>query len=107
MSILEAYKQQKLLCLELVFLLFMILSLPSFEAPKNIFLVLFVTVAIFRQLKTPSLRSWVGWDWMFLIIIVSALLSTVFAGLSPGDEWKGFRVLLTFIGVGWLVSRAA
>jgi O-antigen ligase len=84
----------------------MVLSLPSLEAPKNIFLVLFVIVAILRQVKTTSLRVWGSWDWMFLALIASAFLSTVFAGLSPGDEWKGFRVLLTFIGVGWLISRS-
>jgi O-antigen ligase len=84
----------------------MILSLPSIEAPKNIFLVLFVVIAIIRQFKTKSLMVWGAWDWMFLAIITSAFLSTIFAGLSPGDEWKGFRVLLTFISVGWLISRS-
>lgn len=107
MSLLTAYKEQKLICLELSLLSLMIISLPSLEAPKNIFLVFFVGVAVLRQLKTMSLRAWGNWDWMFLAIVVSAFLSTVFAGLTPGDEWKGFRVLLTFIGVGWLLSRSA
>ena len=107
MSLLKPYKQRKLLFLEIALLSLMVLSLPSLEAPKNIFLVLFVGVAILRQLKTINLKVWGGWDWMFLAILVSAFLSTVFAGLSPGDEWKGFRVLLTFIGAGWLVSRSA
>jgi O-antigen ligase len=84
----------------------MILSLPSIEAPKNIFLVLFVVTATIRQVKTKGLMVWVAWDWMFLAIITTAFLSTIFAGLAPGDEWKGFRVLLTFISVGWLISRS-
>ena len=106
MSFLTDFKQSKLLYAEIILLSLMILSLPSLEAPKNIFLVFFVFVAVARQIKTPNLRVWGAWDWMFLAIVTSALCSTVFAGLSPGDELKGFRVLLTFIGVGWLVSRS-
>lgn len=106
MNFLRDFKQSKLLYAEIILLSLMILSLPSLEAPKNIFLVFFVFVAVIRQIKTPNLRVWGAWDWMFLAIVTSALCSTVFAGLSPGDELKGFRVLLTFIGVGWLVSRS-
>lgn len=43
----------------------------------------------------------------FFTFIVTALLSSIFAGLSPGSEWKGFRVVLTYIMTGWLVSRSA
>jgi O-antigen ligase len=97
------FKQPKLLYLELASLFLMIFSLPSFEAPKNIFLVLFVIFSVIRQFKTPMV--WGLWDWMFFSIILTAFLSTLFAGLAPGDEWQGFSTLLTFIGVGWMVSR--
>ena len=106
MNLISKFKKIRLISLELLLLCLMILSLPSIEAPKNIFLVLFVATAIIRQVKTRSLMAWNLWDWMFLAIITSAFLSTVFAGLAPGDEWKGFRVLLTFISVGWLISRS-
>ena len=106
MNALSYFKESKLIFIEMALLFLMILSLPSLEPPKNIFLVFFVFVSIVRQIKTPNLRIWGAWDWMFLAIVTSALFSTVFAGLSPGDELKGFRVLLTFIGVGWLISRS-
>ena len=106
MNLISQFKKLHLINLELTLLFLMILSLPSIEAPKNIFLVLFVVTAIIRQVKTKSLMIWGHWDWMFLAIVTSAFLSTIFAGLAPGDEWKGFRVLLTFISVGWLISRS-
>ncbi|WP_189342455.1 O-antigen ligase family protein [Candidatus Methylopumilus universalis] len=98
------FDNSKLLFLEYFSLCFMLISLPTFEAPKNIFLILFVTFATFRQII--NLRVWKAWDWVFFAYILSAFLSTIFAGISPGDEWKGFRVLLTFICSGWLISRS-
>ena len=106
MNLISKFKKLHLIHLELTLLFLMLLSLPSLEAPKNIFLVLFVVTAIIRQVKTKSLMVWSHWDWMFLAIVTTAFLSTIFAGLAPGDEWKGFRVLLTFISVGWLISRS-
>ena len=94
------------LYVELVSISLMILSLPSFEAPKNIFLILFVFVSLVRQLTHRSFKTWRPWDSIFLSIIFSGFLSTIFAGLSPGDEWGGFRTLITFISVGWLLSRS-
>ena len=106
MNLISKIKKLHLISLELTLLFLMILSLPSIEAPKNIFLVLFVVAAIIRQVKTKNLMVWSHWDWMFLAIVTTAFLSTIFAGLAPGDEWKGFRVLLTFTSVGWLISRS-
>ena len=100
----SAYKENKLKTIELILLALMVLSLPSIEAPKNIFLVFFVVVALFRQISTKSF-SWQFWDWLFLLCIGSALLSAIFTGLAPGDEWKGFGVLVTYVSVGWTISR--
>ena len=101
----NSVKENKLKALELALLGLMVLALPSLEAPKNIFLVFYVMVALFRQISTKSF-SWQFWDWLFLLCIGSAFLSAMFAGITPGDEWKGFRVLVTYVSVGWLVSRA-
>jgi O-antigen ligase len=98
-------KENKLKALELALLGLMVLALPSLEAPKNIFLVFYVVVALFRQISNKS-TNWEFWDWLFLLCIGSAFLSAMFAGITPGDEWKGFRVLVTYVSVGWLVSRA-
>jgi O-antigen ligase len=95
-----------LLTFELALLSLMIVSLPSLEAPKNIFLVFYVIVALIRQFKYKSLHSWGLWDWVFLSIISSSFLSTIFAGLAPASEWVGFMVLMTFITTGWLLSRS-
>jgi O-antigen ligase len=96
----------KLKSLELALLALLVITLPSLEAPKNIFLVFFVVVAIYRQAKTKSLHGWQFWDWLFLACIGTAFLSAMFAGIPNGDEWKGFRVLVTYVSVGWLVSRS-
>ena len=106
MSFFKNFKSSYWLYIELTCISLMLLSLPSFEAPKNIFLILYVAIAFIRQLRLASIQSWRPWDNIFLAIVMSALLSTVFAGLAPGDEWKGFRVLMTFISIGWLLSRA-
>ena len=103
---LDFKKHGWLLAFELTFLSLMILSLPSVEGPKNIFLVLFVTAAILRQIKTRSLHVWGAWDWIFLGFVGCAFLSAVFAGLAPGGEWSGFSMLLTYTMVGWLIARS-
>jgi O-antigen ligase len=107
MNFISNFKKQKLLNLELVFISLMILSLPSLEAPKNIFLILFVVIATFRQVFSLKTKIWRAWDWIFASIIFSGFLTTIFAGISHGEEWKGFRVLLTFIAVGWLIYRSS
>lgn len=99
-------KNGVLLTSELVLLSSMIAFLPSLEAPKNIFLVLYAIVALIRQFKFRNLYTWGLWDWIFLSIISSSFLSSIFAGLAPASEWAGFRVLLTFISTGWLISRS-
>lgn len=92
--------------LEIILLSLMIVSLPSLEAPKNIFLVFYVVVALIRQFSNPHRLAWSRWDSIFLAILGTALMSTLFAGMPLHEEWKGFKVLVTMISTGWLVSRA-
>ena len=92
--------------LEIILLSLMIISLPSLEAPKNIFLTFYVLVALLRQLSSPQRPSWNGWDSIFLLILGTAFMSTIFAGMPHNEEWKGFKVLVTMISTGWLVSRS-
>ena len=94
--------------LDLFMLSIMIVSLPSVEAPKNIFLVLYLVARILTEFLTFNQKKfhWSNWDSMFLTIVVSALLSTIFAGMPHLEEWRGYRVLLTAILTGWLLSRA-
>ena len=85
----RAYYEDPLKYLELVFLSLMLLSLPSLEAPKNIFLILFLATSLYRQYTKKTKDPWKFWDWIFLSYIASAFLSAIFAGISPGDEWGG------------------
>jgi O-antigen ligase len=86
----------------------MIVSLPSLEAPKNVFLVGYLITRVISeviQLK-QGIKQWKSWDFLFLTMIFSALLSTVFAGFSGLEEWKGYKVFLTALLTGWFLSRA-
>ena len=97
-----------LIWIDLLMLSLMIVSLPSVEGPKNIFLVGYLFTRIIseiRQFKRGHLR-WGYWDSLFLTIVFTAFLSTLFAGFSGLEEWKGYKVLLTAILAGWLLSRA-
>ena len=86
----------------------MILSLPSLEAPKNIFLVGYLITRIISEIIQfkQGVKQWKSWDFLFVTIIFTALLSTVFAGFSGLEEWKGYKVFLTAILTGWFLSRA-
>jgi len=94
--------------LDLVMLSLMIVSLPSVEGPKNIFLVFYLVTRLLTEWLTFNQKKfhWSYWDSMFLTIVASALLSTIFAGMPHLEEWKGYKVLLTAILTGWLLSRA-
>jgi hypothetical protein len=86
----------------------MIVSLPSLEAPKNVFLVGYLITRVISeviQLK-QGIKQWKSWDFLFLLMIFTALLSTVFAGFSGLEEWKGYKVFLTALLTGWFLSRA-
>ena len=83
----------------------MLLSLPSLEAPKNIFLILFLATSLYRQYSKKTKDSWRLWDWIFLSYIASAFLSAAFAGISHGAEWGGFRSVLIWTGFAWVLSR--
>lgn len=86
----------------------MMISLPSVEAPKNFFLVGYLITRLLSEIIQfkEGIRLWSGWDNIFVTIVFTALLSTLFAGFSGLEEWKGYKVFLTAILTGWLLSRA-
>ena len=53
----RTYLRDPLKYLELAFLSLMLLSLPSIEAPKNIFLILFLATSLYRQYLKKNTRS--------------------------------------------------
>jgi hypothetical protein len=89
-SLKKIYFQNKLKFLELTFLSLFLAFLPSLEAPKNIFLGSYLIIALYRQSQLPS-SKWGIWDWVFLSLIASSLLSALFPFIATGSEWKGFR----------------
>lgn len=93
--------------INLLMLGLMIISLPSIEAPKNIFLVGFLLTSVLNEAHkfSQKVRQWSSWDSIFLTIVFTAFLSTLFAGMPNLEEWKGYKVLLTAILTGWLLSR--
>ena len=95
-------------CLDLIMLSLMILSLPSLEAPKNIFLVGYLLTRLATEIIqfNKGKKLWYPWDTLFLTIVFTALLSTLFAGMPHLEEWKGYSVLMTAILSGWFLSRA-
>ena len=105
-DLLRNHLKDPLKYLELTFLVLMLLSLPTFEAPKNLFLAGYIVIALFRQFQKNDRTPWGHWDWIFLGYIGSALLSAFFAGISPGYEWRGFRGILFWTAFGWIISRS-
>jgi O-antigen ligase len=103
---LKQWAQEKpLKKLELLFLSLFILSLPSLEAPKNVFLAGFILTALWNQFQMKKNQAWGVWDSVFFFYISSAFLSAAFAGFAPGDEWRSFRGMLLTTSFGWLITR--
>jgi O-antigen ligase len=100
--------KKTLVGIDLTMLGLLILSLPSVEAPKNIFLVGYLLTRVFSEVVEWKKRviKWTNWDSLFFSIVLTALLSTIFAGMPNLEEWKGYMVLLTAILTGWFLSRA-
>jgi O-antigen ligase len=101
-------KMKKILpTLDLTMLSLMIISLPSLEAPKNIFLVGFLVTRLITEVNQfkEGRKLWGGWDSLFATIVFTALLTTIFAGFPGLEEWKGYKVLLSAILTGWFLSR--
>jgi O-antigen ligase len=100
----KIYFKNQLKFLELTFLSLFLAFLPSIEAPKNIFLGSYLITALYRQSQLPS-SKWGIWDWVFLSLILSSLLSALFPGVVGGSEWKGFRGMFLWITFGWTLYR--
>lgn len=82
-----------------------ILTLPSLEAPKNIFLIAFLFFAFTNEILKLKTFSWGKWDWVLLLLIGSAFLTTFFPGIHY-VEWKGLRVFLSSTLTGWMILRS-
>jgi len=104
-SIKKIYFKNNLKFLELTFLSLFLVFLPTLEAPKNIFLAVYLISALYRQSQLTSSKLSI-WDWVFLSLILSSLLSALFPFVAGGSEWKGFRGMLLGIVFGWTLFRS-
>lgn len=101
----KIYFNNQLKFLELTFLSLFLAFLPSVEAPKNIFLAGYLITALYRQSQLLS-SKWGIWDWVFLSLIFSSLLSALFPGVAGGSEWKEFRGMLLWVTFGWTLYKS-
>jgi len=104
-SLKKIYFKNKLRFLELTFLSLFLAFLPSLEAPKNIFLACYLIIALYRQSQS-SPSKWTIWDWVFLSLIFSSFLSSLFPFVAGGVEWRGFRSMLLWVTFGWTLYRS-
>jgi O-antigen ligase len=104
-SLKKIYFKNRLKFIELTFLSLFLAFLPSLEVLKNIFLVGYLITALYRQSQAPS-SKWTIWDWVFLSLIFSSLLSALFPFMAGGSEWKGFRGMLLWVTFGWTLYRS-
>ena len=104
-SLKKIYFKNKLKFFELAFLSLFLAFLPSFEAPKNIFLGSYLITALYRQSQLTS-SKWSIWDWIFLSLIGSSLLSSLFPFVAGGLEWRSFKGILFWVIFGWALYRS-
>ena len=99
------FKAWGLMQYEIASLVLMLIFLPSFEAPKNLFLVSYVLLSLTRQFKTSNSLKFEKIDYVFLFLLATAFLSTIFSGLH-GHEWKGFKSFFTVFIFGWAFAKS-
>ncbi len=89
-----------------IFLIGLLIALPGFEAPKNIFAFLFVVSWVVIAKKNNDWGGkWLIIDSIFLLWILAAIFVSINAMIIhqlPGDN---FRDIIRFVLIGWALSR--
>ncbi|MFT3734861.1 MAG: O-antigen ligase family protein [Rhodocyclaceae bacterium] len=90
---------------ELILLCLFAFALPLVEAPKNIFLLLYLAVWIVLCVRQ---RNWgtlsCGWDAVFAGVLGAAALSVALSDPYP-HKWGEVRDVLCYIALGWTLAR--
>ncbi len=90
-----------------IFLALLLIVLPSFESPKNIFSLLFVISWVLIAKKN---QDWGGrWrliDTIFLLWMAADIIVGINAVVTHNMPAKGSADLIRFILVGWAISRS-
>lgn len=92
--------------IEFLFLCALILTLPSLEAPKNIFWVAYVAAWLYSRFKTKQFGgAWDTWDTLIAVWIASGYIMAPFAGFHH-SEWGGANDILRYGSILWLIKRS-
>ncbi len=92
--------------LEVVFLSLFVISLPTSEAGKHIFMLLFVLSWIWFFVKDRCAKFKVGtWDWILFAFAFSSFLSTLLA-FDFGSEWLSFLDILSSLLLAWILLHS-
>lgn len=90
-----------------IFLALMLVMLPNFEVPKNLFAVLFVASWVFIARRD---KKWGGkWrviDTIFLLWILTDIAVGINAVMMHEQPANGSKDIIKFVLVGWAISRS-
>lgn len=93
--------------LELILLTLCLLVLPSLEAPKNIFLWLYLTLATSNRLTVlVKIKQWKLWDSIFSLLLVSILLAGTGAHLPQLERFSGLADPISGVLLAWTIARS-
>ena len=90
-----------------IFLALMLIMLPSFEAPKNLFAVLFVASWVFIARRDEDWGGkWKIIDTIFLLWILADIIVGINAIVVHSQSASGSKDIIKFVLVGWAISRS-
>ena len=91
-----------------IFLALMLIMLPSFEAPKNLFAVLFVASWVFIARRDEDWGGkWKIIDTIFLLWILADIIVGINAIVVHSQPASGSKDIIKFVLVGWAISRSS
>ena len=89
-----------------IYLILLLIFLPSFEAPKNLFVILLVFTWAFVARRDNNLGGkWRVIDTIFLFWIIFDIIIGINAVVNLDLPANGSKDIIKFILVGWAVSR--
>lgn len=91
--------------LNFLFLLFLILSIPTQETPKLIFWVLYVLSSIFLLIISSHKKKWDLLDTLIVIWMFSGLIVAFFSGIQH-KEWSGSTDIIIFTSILLILKKS-
>lgn len=83
-----------------------VIFVPSLEAPKNIFWLVFAVTWLINRIRDKNFGgAWDFWDSLIGLWIFSGYLISAFAGLHS-SEWGGANDILRYGSIFWAIKRS-